>query len=71
MVYSLVSNPRWANSEHTRIDCEVVFNHLGPAPVSFTSVASGDYDYTHQIFAECVAGLYGAISEYIPPVSGE
>lgn len=68
MKYTSVSNPRWSNAEHTQIDCDVVFDNFGPTPVPFTSVASGDYPYTHQIFAECASGKYGAIAEYIPPL---
>ena len=71
MKYTSVSNPRWANAGHTQIDCDVVFTNLGTNPVPFTAVASGDYPYTHQIFAECVSGKYGSISEYVPvPVQG-
>lgn len=68
MVYSSVSNPRWANAAHTQIDCDVVFDDLGPTPLPFTAVASGDYPHTHQIFSECVSGQYGPIAEYTPPV---
>lgn len=71
MVYSSVYNPRWANAEHTRIDCDVVFNHLGPTPVPFTAVASGDQDYTHEIYANCLAGHYGTITDYTPPPQSE
>lgn len=68
MKYSSVSNPRWADAEHTQIDCDVVFDDLGPVKAPFTAVASGDYPYTHQIFNECVSGKYGPIAEYKPPV---
>lgn len=66
MSYSSVSNPRWANPEHTKLDCFVIFDHLGSTPVPFTAVPSGDYDYTHKIFSECASGKYGTVSEYIP-----
>lgn len=68
MKYTSVSNPRWANAEHTQIDCDVVFVDLGSAPVPFTAVASGDYPYTHQIFDECVSGKHGPIAEHKPSV---
>jgi len=68
MVYLSVSNPRWANAEHTQIDCDVIFVDLGPTPVPFTAVASGDLPHAHQIFEECVSGKYGPIAEYTPPV---
>lgn len=68
MKYTSVSNSRWANAEHTQIDCDVVFVDLGSSPVPFTAVASGDYSYTHQIFDECVSGKHGPIAEHTPSV---
>jgi hypothetical protein len=67
MKYTEVKNPQWANVEHTRIDCEVDFDDLVQEFVPFTAVASGDYEHSHQIFAECVAGNYGPIAEYVAP----
>lgn len=67
MKYTEVKNLKWANAEHTAIDCEVDFDDLKEEYVPFTAVASGDYEHSHQIFAECVAGNYGAIAEYVEP----
>jgi hypothetical protein len=67
MKYTQVTNPQWANAEHTQINCEVDFDDLNEALVPFTAVASGDYPHSHQIFAECVAGEYGEIAEYVAP----
>lgn len=67
MKYTNIQNPRWVNAEHTVLDCEVNFEHLPEEYVTFTAVASGDLDHTHQIFAECVAGQWGPIAEYTPP----
>ena len=67
MSYTQVKNLQWANAEHTVINCEVNFDSQAQEFVPFTAVASGDYEYTHQIFAECVAGNYGHIAEYVPP----
>ena len=69
MKYTQVKNAQWANSEHTAINCDVDFNDLSEELVPFTAVASGDYEHSHQIFAECVAGQYGEIAEYVPPPS--
>ena len=71
MKYTQVFNPRWANAEHTQINCDVDFDDLSEALVPFTAVASGDYPHSHQIFAECVAGNYGEIAEYVAPVVPE
>jgi hypothetical protein len=67
MKYTQVLNPIWANAEHTAINCDVDFDDLREELVPFTAVASGDYEHSHQIFAECVAGTYGPISEYVEP----
>ena len=67
MNYTKVLNPQWANAEHTAIHCDVDFDDLREELVPFSAVASGDYEHSHQIFAECVAGNYGAIAEYVEP----
>jgi hypothetical protein len=67
MKYTQVKNPIWANEEHTIINCEVDFDDLIEEFVPFSAVATGDYEHSHQIFAECVAGTYGAIAEYVEP----
>ena len=69
ITYTQVKNPAWANPEHTLINCEVNFDHLGEEFVHFAAVASGDYPHTHEIYARCVAGDFGAIAEYSAPVS--
>lgn len=67
MKYSNVTNPQWANAEHTSIDCMVDFDDLHEELVSFTAVAEGDYPHSHEIFARCVAGDFGTVAEYEPP----
>jgi len=67
MKYTQVLNPIWANAEHTAINCDVDFDDLSEELVPFTAVATGDYEHSHQIFAECVAGTYGDIAEYVEP----
>lgn len=67
MKYTQVLNPTWANAEHTAINCDVDFDDLREELVPFTAVAEGDYEHSHKIYAECVAGNYGAIAEYVEP----
>jgi hypothetical protein len=67
MKYTQVLNPQWANAEHTAINCDVDFDDLREELVPFTAVASGDYEHSHQIFAECISGQYGEIAEYVAP----
>lgn len=62
-----VKNCRWANADHTMLDCDVNFSHLQEEFVPFTAVAAGDTDYTHTIFANAVNGEYGPIAEFVPP----
>ena len=71
MKYTRVLNPSWANAEHTSINCVVDFDDLRDELVPFTAVALGDYEHSHQIFAECLAGTYGAIAEYVAPPEPE
>ena len=67
MKYTTVTNPSWVNAEHTTIACDVDFDDLSEATVPFAAVASGDYPHSHEIFARCVAGDFGAIAEYFAP----
>lgn len=68
MNYTDVKNPQWANAEHTAINCDVDFDGLSEEYVPFTAVPSGDYPHSNQIYAECLAGDYGVIAEYVAPV---
>jgi hypothetical protein len=67
MKFKEVKNPKWANFEQTVIQCEVNFDDLVEEFVQFAAVASGDYPHTHEIFARCVAGEFGAVAPYTPP----
>jgi hypothetical protein len=71
MEYTKVLNPTWANAEHTTINCDVDFDDLNEALVPFAANASGDYEHSHKIFAECVEGKYGSIAEYVAPLVPE
>jgi hypothetical protein len=65
--YTQVMNIKWANAEHTAIDCEVNFNHLPDEFVPFTANPTDVMEYSKTIFDECVAGQYGEIAEYVAP----
>jgi len=62
-----VKNPKWADSNHSVIECEVDFEELDENYVSFGAVASGDIAHTHEIFSRCIAGEFGPISAYVSP----
>ena len=66
MEYTNVTNPTWANAEHTIINCNVDFDGIGIVP--FTANPSDESNPSSlQIFNECICGKYGNILEYIPP----
>lgn len=67
MQYTGVKEPKWANAAHTIIDCLACFPSINSDFIAFSAIGSGDYDYTHEIFARCVAGDFGPIAEYAPP----
>ena len=73
MKFKTVKNPKWSNFEQTVIECEVDFDDLVEEFVPFAAVASGDYPHTHEIFARCIAGEFGAVAPYTPPadITGE
>ena len=61
-----VKTPQWANAEHTMLDVMLETDVFGEIPFS----ASPDDVEAHgrEIFADAVAGKFGPIAEYIPPV---
>ena len=71
ITYTRVRNPKWLNQAHTFLECEVQFTHIPEEWVPFSARESGDLPHTHAIFAECVAGNYGEIQEFITPVLTE
>jgi hypothetical protein len=66
MNYTNVTNPIWANAEHTVIDCNVTFDEIGIVPFTANPLDTSN-PASKQIFDECVVGDYGVIAEYVPP----
>lgn len=62
-----VSNPRWANAEHTMIDCEITTSQFGDEVLPFAASPNDVEAHGRAIFADLVAGKYGPIAEYVPP----
>lgn len=62
MKYTTVATPKWANPEHTAIECNVFFDKLGALP--FTATASDVEAHGKDIFARAVAGDFGPIAAY-------
>ena len=62
-----LTNPRWADPEHTRIDCEITTSQFGDEVLPFTASANDVEPHGRAIFADLVEGKYGEIAEYTPP----
>jgi hypothetical protein len=62
-----VSNPRWANAEHTAIDCEITTSQFGTTSLPFTADANDVEAHGRAIFDSIAAGEYGPIAEYVAP----
>lgn len=65
MNYTTVQNPKWSNAEQTAIDCKIDFDGVGLSP--FTANPDDVYEYSKQIFSDCVQGKYGPVASYEPP----
>jgi len=67
-MYTQVKNPRWADVDHSAIECEVVFDHVGVEFVPFGANPNDQYEHAREIFARCVAGDFGPVAEFVEPV---
>jgi len=67
MQYDQIKDPQWADAAHTAINCLVDFSDLVEDFVPFTASPADTTSYGPQIFAECVAGNYGTVAEYVAP----
>jgi hypothetical protein len=66
-----LKNPRWANAEHTAIDCEITTSQFGDEVLPFTASPIDVEAHGCTIFKDIVAGKYGDIAEYIPTIEPE
>jgi hypothetical protein len=62
-----LKNPRWANAKQTIIDCEITTSQFGDEVLPFTASATDVEAHGREIFTDIVTGVYGEISEYVPP----
>lgn len=62
-----LTSPRWANLEHTAIDCEITTTQLGDEILPFTASQNDCEAHGRAIFADLVEGKYGSIAEYVAP----
>lgn len=66
-----VSSPRWADAEHTAIDCNITTSQFGDEVLPFTASPTDVEAHGRAIFADLVAGVYGPIAEYVAPPEPE
>ena len=62
-----LTNPQWANAEHTTINCDITTSQFGDEVLPFTASPNDVEAHGRAIFADIVAGTYGPIAEYVPP----
>ncbi|MGO4003741.1 tail fiber assembly protein [Pseudomonas fluorescens] len=65
MNYTDVSNPQWANAEHSAINLLLVTETLASMP--FTATPDDSTNYGPEIYQRAVAGDFGEIADYEPP----
>jgi hypothetical protein len=66
MIIESVTNPIWANAEHTLINCTVKFAHFDTV-VPFTAALTDVEAHGREIYADLANGRYGEIGEYVAP----
>ena len=64
--YSLVTDAKWANADHTAIECMVTFAHIS-VPVIFLARPDDSMAHGREIFKRLVAGEFFGIAEYVNP----
>lgn len=58
-----VSNPRWANTERTLINCEITTSQLGDEVLPFTASPVDVELHGRVLFARLAAGEFGLVAE--------
>ena len=66
-----LTNPVWANADHTAIDCLITTTQFGAEILPFTADQNDVEAHGRAIFANIVAGTYDAIGEYLAPPNPE
>lgn len=63
-----VSNPVWANAEQTLINCDITVEQYPGEVLPFTASPDDIAEHGRKIYADSVAGMYGAVGAYVAPV---
>jgi len=64
--YSKVSNPRYSDEKKSGVVLTVHFDHLSK-PHPFLAVPHDTEPHGKQLYAEAIAGKFGAIAPYVAP----
>lgn len=70
-ILTSLTNPVWANAEHTAINCNITTSQFGDEILPFTASQHDVEPHGRAIFADIVAGKYGDIGEYVAPPEPE
>lgn len=68
-IITSISNPMWANEEHTAIDCDITTLTYGNLILPFTANKFDCEEHGRKAFEDIVSGMYGEIAEYVAPVN--
>jgi hypothetical protein len=60
-----LTDPRWANAEHTAVDCNITTSQFGDKVLPFTASPTDPEAHGRAIFADIVDGKYGPIAEFL------
>lgn len=69
-IIEYVKDLQWVDAEHTMFSCVVKykeFNEEHPSGIN----ATDPYEHIHTIWTKGIAGEYGVIAEYVPPLVSE
>lgn len=66
-VFSTVSNPRWANAEHTAVDVIVTLASMPGVSVGFTATPTDPEAHGRHVYEQAIQGAYGPVA----PFSGD
>jgi hypothetical protein len=63
MEYKAITNPVWTDASHSMIAIQIVFPSIGQTPLKFVASPNDVMGYGREIYADLIAGKYGAIAE--------
>jgi hypothetical protein len=62
-----VKDMKWSDAENTMFECTVKYAEFEEEHPSGIN-ATDPYAHTHEIWTKGIAGEYGEIAEYVPPI---